>query len=97
MALIYQPSKRIFCGWFEPLKSTTYSEYPESAPKGRRSDLVHYPPSAASISSVQRGVAGNGREEPSAQLEADPVRFEAVITAHPEVKGLIIVADGEGP
>lgn len=28
MALIYQPSKRIFCGWFEPLKSTTYSEYP---------------------------------------------------------------------
>lgn len=29
MALIYQPSKRIFCGWFEPLKSTTYSEYPE--------------------------------------------------------------------
>lgn len=31
MALIYQPSKRIFCGWFEPLKSTTYSEYPEFA------------------------------------------------------------------
>ena len=30
MALIYQPSKRIFCGWFEPLKSTTYSEYPKS-------------------------------------------------------------------
>ena len=29
MALIYQPSKRIFCGWFEPLKSTTYSEYPK--------------------------------------------------------------------
>ena len=29
MVLIYQPSKRIFCGWFEPLKSTTYSEYPE--------------------------------------------------------------------
>ena len=29
MALIYQPSKRIFCGWFEPLKSTTYSEYPQ--------------------------------------------------------------------
>lgn len=31
MALIYQPSKRIFCGWFEPLKSTTYSEYPEKS------------------------------------------------------------------
>lgn len=31
MALIYQPSKRIFCGWFEPLKSTTYSEYPKKA------------------------------------------------------------------
>ena len=30
MALIYQPSKRIFCGWFEPLKSTTYSEYPNA-------------------------------------------------------------------
>ena len=29
MVLIYQPSKRIFCGWFEPLKSTTYSEYPK--------------------------------------------------------------------
>lgn len=33
MALIYQPSKRIFCGWFEPLKSTTYSEYPKKEPR----------------------------------------------------------------
>ena len=34
MALIYQPSKRIFCGWFEPLKSTTYSEYPKNEADG---------------------------------------------------------------
>ena len=33
MVLIYQPSKRIFCGWFEPLKSTTYSEYPKKEPR----------------------------------------------------------------
>ena len=43
MALIYQPSKRIFCGWFEPLKSTTYSEYPKYSDKGWNWLIDHYP------------------------------------------------------
>lgn len=43
MALIYQPSKRIFCGWFEPLKSTTYSEYPNRVPyfNNNRNDYLN--------------------------------------------------------
>ena len=29
MGVLKSFPKRIFCGWFEPLKSTTYSEYPK--------------------------------------------------------------------
>ena len=60
MALIYQPSKRIFCGWFEPLKSTTYSEYPPytkllmASTPGADAHVVRYYPKGAMPSPIDR-------------------------------------------
>ena len=56
MALIYQPSKRIFCGWFEPLKSTTYSEYPKFFDWLRANGFIYKQGTQAMQFSINKGL-----------------------------------------